>query len=382
MEEQLLTWARLPGPQKVLAAARRRLQAGHGLTGSPLRVDLTPSEREEVGRLLGIAWVRSGRAVGARTLAEAVGSLGADVPQLLAATGEPVRDLRADRAASKQEALTEREYAARTLTDAGVPADTAAVWLSRRGLPAAGGGQLLDLAERCARVWRRLPAASGGRLLLTVLAASSLDDPHSLDRGSPVSTGILRLLGHELPDSAEAWRLAWEEHGVDCDPVSSRVLVLNLRMRGDAACARLTEADRPRTTLADLAVAQRDLPDRQRGRVRLREPVSPHRRRRHARRARPSPGLHQRSAVCRRNPTTGRTRRGRGDAARPRGRRRGRARNRLRASVGDPWRAAVALRSPFPGKAALRGTRYPRAPTRPGSLMDQALRCHAPLGRR
>jgi uncharacterized protein (TIGR02679 family) len=245
MEEQLLSWARLPGPRKVLAAARRRLQAGHGLGGSPLRVDLTPSEREEVGRLLGIAWVRSGRAVGARALAEAVGSLGADVAGLLAATGEPVRDLRADRAAAKQEAQTEREHAARTLTGAGIPADTAAVWLSRRGLPAAGNGQLLDLAQRCARVWRRLPAASGGRVLLTVLAASSLDDPHALDRGSLVATGVLRLLGHELPDSAEAWRLAWEQHGVDCDPVSSRVLVLNLRMRGDAACVRLTEAAGP-----------------------------------------------------------------------------------------------------------------------------------------
>ena len=75
--------------------------------------------------------------------------------------------------------------------------------------------------------------------------ASSLKDPHALGRGSPVAIGILRLLGHELPDSAEAWRLAWEEHGVDCDPVSSRVLVLNLRMRGDAACARLTEAAGP-----------------------------------------------------------------------------------------------------------------------------------------
>jgi uncharacterized protein (TIGR02679 family) len=245
MEERLLTWALLPGPQKVLAAARRRLQAGHGLAGSPLRADLTASEREEVGRLLGIAWVRSGRAVGSRALAEAVGSLGADVTELLSATGEPVRDLRADRGASKQEALTEREHAARTLTDAGVPADTAAAWLSRRGLPAAGGGQVLDLAQRCARVWRRLHAASGGRVLLTVLAASSLDDPHALDRGSPVATGILRLLGHELPDSAEGWRLAWEEHGVDCDPVSSRVLVLNLRVRGDAACVRLTEAAGP-----------------------------------------------------------------------------------------------------------------------------------------
>jgi uncharacterized protein (TIGR02679 family) len=33
-----------------------------------------------------------------------------------------------------------------------------------------------------------------------------------------------------------------KSYGVDCDPVSSRVLVLNLRIRGNAACARLTEA--------------------------------------------------------------------------------------------------------------------------------------------
>jgi len=245
MEESLLVWAGLPGPLKVLAAARRRLEAGHGLGGSPLRVDLTPDERAEVGRLLGTTWVRSGRAVGARALDRAVGSLGADVAELLAATGGQVQDLRADRAASRQRAATERELAAQALTNAGVPAGAVAAWLSRRGLPAAGRGQLLDLAARCGKVWQLLPMAGGGRLLLTVLAASALDDPHALDRGSPVATAMLRLLGHELPDSAEAWRLAWDSQGIDCDPVSSRVLVLNLRLRGDAACARLTEAAGP-----------------------------------------------------------------------------------------------------------------------------------------
>ena len=60
-------------------------------------------------------------------------------------------------------------------------------------------------------------------------------------------------------------------------------------MRGDAACARLTEAAGPEPLRLTWPVAQRDLPDRRRGRVRLREPVSPHRRGRHARRARPSP---------------------------------------------------------------------------------------------
>ena len=82
-------------------------------------------------------------------------------------------------------------------------------------------------------------------MLLTVLAASALGDPHALDRGSLVATALLRLLGHEPPDSAETWRLAWDEHGIDCDPVSSRVLVMNLRLRGNAACVRLTEAAGP-----------------------------------------------------------------------------------------------------------------------------------------
>lgn len=245
MNEQLLQWARLPGPQKVLAAARRRLEAGHGLTGSPLRIDLTASERDEVGGLLTMTWARSGRGVGAQALAKAVTDLGADVAELLAATGEPVRDLRAERASARQQSTAERERAASALAAAGVSPGIAAAWLSRRGLPAAGTGQLLDLAERCAQVWRHLPVPGGARMLLTVLAASALDDPHALDRGSPVATGVLRLLGHELPDSAEAWRLAWEENGVDCDPVSSRVLVLNLRLRGDAACVRLTEAAGP-----------------------------------------------------------------------------------------------------------------------------------------
>jgi Protein of unknown function C-terminus (DUF2399) len=50
---------------------------------------------------------------------------------------------------------------------------------------------------------------------------------------------------YEPPDSAEAWRLAWDEHRIDCDSVSSRVLVMNLRLRGDAACVQLTEPAGP-----------------------------------------------------------------------------------------------------------------------------------------
>ncbi len=195
--------------------------------------------------MLGSTWARSGRPVGVRALDKAVHTLGAGVTELLVATGGPVRDMAAERAAARQKAVTERDLAAQALADAGVPGGTTAAWLSRRGLPAAGSGQLLDLASRCAKVWPLLPTRDSGRVLLTVLAASALDDPHALDRGSPVATAVLRLLGHESPDSADAWRIAWDEHGIDCDPVSSRVLVMNLRLCGGAACVRLTEAAGP-----------------------------------------------------------------------------------------------------------------------------------------
>jgi uncharacterized protein (TIGR02679 family) len=160
-------------------------------------------------------------------------------PALIAAPGKPAA------VAAGEDALHE----------AGTPAAAVTAWLGRRGLPAAGNGQLLDLALRCASVWSALPRPDSGRVLLAVLAAAALNDPHALDRGSATATAVLRLLGHDLPDSAEAWRMAWEEHGIDCDPVSSRVLVLNLPLDGDAPCARLAQAAGPeplRLTLRSL----------------------------------------------------------------------------------------------------------------------------------
>lgn len=237
----LLEWACLPGPAKVLAAARQRLEAGHGLAGSPIRVVLTAAERDQVGRLLGTSWVLSGRPVGPRALAGAVATLGAELETLLISLGGPVRNRSAERAASRHDAQEERSLAAAELAAAGVTPEAAADWTARRGLPRAGGGQLLELAGQCAAVWRELPAA-GSTVLLAVLAADALGDPHALDRGKTAALGVLRLLGHDAPATAEAWRAAWEDRGVVCDPVSSRVLVLNLPLAGDAACCRLTQA--------------------------------------------------------------------------------------------------------------------------------------------
>ncbi|MGH3202153.1 MAG: TIGR02679 domain-containing protein [Streptosporangiaceae bacterium] len=241
-DPRLLDWARQPGPAKVLAAARQRLEAGHGMAGSPLRVPLTTEERDQVGKLLGTRWVLSGRQVGAKALAEAVGSLGSDLETLLTSYGGSLRDRPAEKAASLRRAEHERARAADVLAVAGVPSATAAAWVARRGVPRAGTGQLFELASRCALVWPKLPAVGGPTVLLTVLAAEALGDPHALDRGSSAAVGVLRLLGYDVPATAESWRAAWDEIGVACDPVSSRVLVLNLALRGDAAACRLTGA--------------------------------------------------------------------------------------------------------------------------------------------
>jgi uncharacterized protein (TIGR02679 family) len=242
MDPQLLEWARLPGPAKVLTAARQRLEAGHGMAGRPLRVSLAAEERDQVGKLLGTKWVLSGREVGAKALAEAIRSLGTDLETVLISMGDPLRNRPAEKAASLRNAEDERARAADVLAVAGVPPASAAAWVARRGLPRAGTGQLIGLAERCALVWQKLPAASGSTVLLTVLAAGALGDPHALDRGSAVAAGVLRLLGYDVPATAESWRATWDEIGVVCDPVSSRVLVLNLVLRGDAAACRLTGA--------------------------------------------------------------------------------------------------------------------------------------------
>jgi hypothetical protein len=46
--------------------------------------------------------------------------------------------------------------------------------------------------------------------------------------------------------------MAREAHGIDCDPVPSRVLVLNLPHDGDAPCERLAQAAEPEPLLLTL----------------------------------------------------------------------------------------------------------------------------------
>lgn len=241
----LLDWAQLPGPAKVLTAVRRRLEAGHGRNGAPLRIVLTQSERDEVGRLLGITWALSTRGIRIHLLAEAISQVGSDLDALLRALHGPLGDRPAERALARAAAEAERDQAARELTRAGVADTVVEAWLASRGLPKAGTGILRQLAADVASVLNHLPATNE-TVLLSVLAVTALNDTHALDRGSRTAAAVLRIAAPLTDDSrqseAEAWRSAWERLGVVCDELSSRVLVLNLPLHGRAAACRLTNA--------------------------------------------------------------------------------------------------------------------------------------------
>lgn len=89
------------------------------MAGRLLRVALAGAEREQVGKLLGTTWALSGRQVGAKMLATAIESLGADLDALLTETGGPLRNRPAERAVAQRNAEIERALAASALAARG-----------------------------------------------------------------------------------------------------------------------------------------------------------------------------------------------------------------------------------------------------------------------
>lgn len=244
----LAEWARLPGPALVLEEVRRRAAKGARTEHGTLRIELTAEQRREVGRLLGTPWEVSDRAVRLQDLAAALAEHGLTVRGLVEGIdGRPlvnVRQQRADeRASARAAAQRERAAVVELLVGAGIYASTVATWLDEQGLPRAGSGELRALAEQVVRVWRQLPS-SGGAMPLAQLAATVADnDAHALDYDQPLGRAVARLVAaqHGMPRAFRAgrdWRRAWARVGVKCNGVSSRVLVLNLPLAGEAPAAR------------------------------------------------------------------------------------------------------------------------------------------------
>lgn len=279
---RILEWAGRPGAQRLLAAAREKVEAGTGRRGS--LGDLTDAERRDVRALLGVHWEASGRGATLGELRDALARHGVELEDLLVHAGGPLRDRpreRRERAASRADDTTAAlEVLARALPRAAsseaLRDDVRAVLL-RRCLPPAGGGGRLARATDLVALLGGLPdatrAPARGSLadgddvgptapvLLAVLAARCFGDAHALDQSRPLGRSAARLVallgaiaevdeGDPAPSlswadplgSAEQWRAAWAGVGIVCDSLSSQVLTLNLALRGTAPAVALTRA--------------------------------------------------------------------------------------------------------------------------------------------
>jgi len=96
--------------------------------------------------------------------------------------------------------------------------------------PAAGRKLLADSE----RVLAALPA---GGTALAQLAANTLGDAHALDRGRPVATLVLRVLGQR--DSVDRPRDLWAGQGVLVNELAKPVATLNLTAGGTGSVAQL-----------------------------------------------------------------------------------------------------------------------------------------------
>ncbi|GAB3500110.1 uncharacterized protein (TIGR02679 family) [Amycolatopsis cihanbeyliensis] len=226
----------------MLEAVRRRARRGHATERGVLREPLTAAQRAEVARLLGTPWDVAGGPVRLQDLGSALAEHGLTVRGFVEALdGEELVDQRALRA--EREAAATREVAAvvELMGTVGIEAELTRTWLTEAGLPRGGTGELLDLAERVARVLRRLPIQPPQRL--AGLAAAEFANAHALDYREELGRALVRLIAlvHDLPRPMRAgrdWRRAWAAAGVLCDGVSSRALALNLPLAGDAAAVR------------------------------------------------------------------------------------------------------------------------------------------------
>jgi uncharacterized protein (TIGR02679 family) len=224
-----------PGWQRLLAAARRKLERTHGeLAGSIGIGKPTEAERRVV---IGITGRHRGAEVATLRVElaevdEAVrDAAGVGLHAALARQGGPVRNRPAERASeesARADAVADARRRCVPHADeawfdqwlAGLLADGTVTRLVRRGEA--------DQLGWAAEVLARLPAAD---LPLPVLAEWATGNTKALS-GTSLATLVLRALALRAqapaPANAEQRRALWESAGVVVDDLASQVLVLNL----------------------------------------------------------------------------------------------------------------------------------------------------------
>jgi uncharacterized protein (TIGR02679 family) len=247
--------ALLGGPDLawIVDRLRRRLEAGQPL-GTSVRLDSpTAAQTNAFACLFG--GYPPGRALVVRVdaLAALLDNAGAGtLVDAVTAIGGPIVDRRA---ASASEAVA---WEAVFALLAGPPAAVAVGDAWREDLRQSGlvrrlsGGDLARaavLVTHASAVAARLPAHSPrGGVLLAELASAVTGDAHALDSGQPLGALVMRLVTRLGETDGTDRRASWAAIGVELDPLSSSVLVLNVRARGAgptpdllAACADVGE---------------------------------------------------------------------------------------------------------------------------------------------
>lgn len=269
----IVAWSKESGPRRVLDDAFARFERGQSLAAGACRVELTQTERRQVGLVLPAAWAASKEApLTWRALRAGLQANNTTLESVVEQHRGPWRNTLQDRRDARREGERDHEQARQILT---------ALLMARSGVAELSADAVKELtkglfgrrtshcdADLIRRTLDALPPA-GTHVGLAVLAASIFGDAHALDRVSALGRAVARFVrledavrtGKRTLDAPtgftpQGWRAAWAGVGVVCDQVSSQVLVLNLPLEGDApavAIARAAEGEPVWLTLRSLA---------------------------------------------------------------------------------------------------------------------------------
>lgn len=230
-------------------AVRQRLERnGIELTGTPVAVD-TPDDttRRAVAGLLGVSAAGDGPLRARLPDLDALLRRGAATVGLIdwiEQLGGPLRDRRTERRTTE----TAKRNAWTTVGDHPALGQRPQLrdWvaaLRRSGAATRRAGSPVAGAELVGAALDVITALPAGNRALAVFAAEVTDDPHSLDRGTPLGdlvSDALTRLDHDRDDehdqpaaAAYLWRRQWARVGAICDDLSVSTLALNLPMRSD-----------------------------------------------------------------------------------------------------------------------------------------------------
>jgi uncharacterized protein (TIGR02679 family) len=229
--------------RRLLAAARRSLERhGGGLAGTVSISHPTDAERKAIIGITGqYRDLRTARlTVRLTDLDTAVREVtGHPLAELLAELGGPLRNRPAER--DKLAAARTAAVRAAEASPLHAPCGWYRDWLAEitadgsltKLVNQSGQAQLVQAVRLLERLAKR---SGGGPVLLPALAADITGDTKALNRGTVLSTLVLRALairaGAGRPETAEDRRELWEANGVVVDDLASRVLVLNVAAQG------------------------------------------------------------------------------------------------------------------------------------------------------